>query len=236
VKDHARGLELIKTIAHPARIQILWILREGEQYVCHLMTAIGQRQAYISQQLANLRQASLIIPTREGQRISYRLRDKELGGVLSKLYSLIAPDCYACLVPPTPWWLCPCPKCTDIRIQVGLRAAPLGARGVVRRAEVSSCAYYACVRAYRVSGEDVAVSMNSNCTHMQRWAAQLHLVHMPLRGQGTQTGLELSEPASGYLCGASCLVPALVLQTASAAENFVEPANSELVCILESVE
>nr|MBC7243771.1 winged helix-turn-helix transcriptional regulator [Chloroflexota bacterium] len=88
MKNHTRGLELIKVLAHPVRVQILWALGAGEQYVCHLMTSLNRRQAYVSQQLAFLRQNNLIVATRESQHISYRLRDEELGELLSRLFAL----------------------------------------------------------------------------------------------------------------------------------------------------
>jgi DNA-binding transcriptional ArsR family regulator len=40
-----------KALAHPVRLQILDMLRSGEVCVCHMETALGKRQAYISQQL-----------------------------------------------------------------------------------------------------------------------------------------------------------------------------------------
>jgi|GEM_PF-153530 len=231
MKNHARGLELIKTVAHPVRIQILWLLSEGEQHVCHLITALGRRQAYVSQQLANLRRMGLILPSREGQHISYRLRHKELGKLLQKLCPLISPDCYVCLAFPVPWWLCPCPKCRDIRVQAGLSIEPFGTRGTVGRVVMSDCVCCACIRACQVSMEDVAVSMSSNCSHVQQWAAELHMVHIPSHGHGTRIAFELHESASGYLCRASCLVPVLALQTASVAAHLLEPASSRIECV-----
>lgn len=234
MRNHTRGLELIKVLAHPARVQILWALGTGEQYVCHLITSLGRRQAYVSQQLAFLRQNNLIVATREGQRISYRLRDEELGELLSRLFALVAPDCYACLVIPAPWWLCPCPKCTELRMQANLPAEPFGARGMVVRAEVSECGCSACFRVYRLSIEDVALSMNSTCPYLQRWAAELHLVHAPLHGQDTQAYEELYQSASSYVCQPSCRGPALVMQAASAAGQPANHVSAGIHCLMEA--
>ena len=45
--------EMMKALSHPTRLQILEVLsEEGESCVCHLENRLGQRQAYISQQLA----------------------------------------------------------------------------------------------------------------------------------------------------------------------------------------
>jgi DNA-binding transcriptional ArsR family regulator len=51
---------LFKTLMHPARLEILETLRDGEHCVCHMEAALGYRQAYISQHLSVLREASLV--------------------------------------------------------------------------------------------------------------------------------------------------------------------------------
>ncbi|MBX3061322.1 MAG: winged helix-turn-helix transcriptional regulator [Anaerolineae bacterium] len=38
-----------KALAHPVRLQILAVLRQGEACVCHLEVILQRRQAYISQ-------------------------------------------------------------------------------------------------------------------------------------------------------------------------------------------
>ena len=47
----------LKAMAHPARLQILDMLRHGEICVCHIERALNKRQAYVSQQLMVLRDA-----------------------------------------------------------------------------------------------------------------------------------------------------------------------------------
>lgn len=75
--------EMMKALSHPTRLQILEVLsEEGESCVCHLENRLGQRQAYISQQLARLREADLVIDRREGLFIFYALRDNALGNLL----------------------------------------------------------------------------------------------------------------------------------------------------------
>lgn len=224
----------MQVLAHPVRVQILWALGAGEQYVCHLMTSLSRRQSYISQQLAFLRQAGLIVPTRKGQHIGYHLRDENLDELLSKICALIVPDCYACLVIPPPWWLCPCPKCTEIRIQANLPAEPFGSRGVVKRTMAGDCTYSACIRAYRVSTESVAVSLDSNCPDVQRWSAALHLIQVPLHEVSIQSYRQLYDMASDYLCQSNCPVPAFVLQAALLAEQPMNLGNHKVECAMEA--
>ena len=74
--------QVFKALTHPARIAILEILRDEEHCVCHMESRLGLRQAYISQQLAVLREAGLIQDRREGWNIFYRVVDNRIFEVL----------------------------------------------------------------------------------------------------------------------------------------------------------
>jgi len=65
-------------LAHPARLQILELLRNEGAYVMHLTTALGRPQANISQHLAILRDAGLVVDKREGMTVVYRVRDRRV--------------------------------------------------------------------------------------------------------------------------------------------------------------
>lgn len=69
---------LLKAIAHPVRLQIVDMIRSEPECVCHLSAALGKTQPYISQQLAILRNARVIVDEREGPNIFYRLADDNL--------------------------------------------------------------------------------------------------------------------------------------------------------------
>jgi ArsR family transcriptional regulator len=69
---------LLETIAPLTRLQILLAVGTGEACVCHLETALGLRQAYISQHLMALRKADILQDRREGRYIFYRLKDPSL--------------------------------------------------------------------------------------------------------------------------------------------------------------
>jgi DNA-binding transcriptional ArsR family regulator len=74
---------LFHILSHPARLQILDILRGGEECVCHIQSVLGKRQAYISQQLMVLRDAGLVVDSKDGQYVFYRLADAVVSDVLS---------------------------------------------------------------------------------------------------------------------------------------------------------
>jgi len=76
--------ELFGALAHPVRLRILDILSRQEACVCHLTAILGQRQPYVSQQLARLRDAGLVTDRRDGTLIYYRLSDEHLVRLLEE--------------------------------------------------------------------------------------------------------------------------------------------------------
>jgi DNA-binding transcriptional ArsR family regulator len=99
---------LFKSLAHPARLGIIDVLRTGEACVCHLEAALGYRQAYISQQLSVLKDAGLITDRRDGKYIYFSIRQEKLHEMIRQSTLLLGvndPE-----PPPAPA-LCTCPKC-----------------------------------------------------------------------------------------------------------------------------
>ena len=70
--DVTRLSDLLRLIAHPARLEILNLLREGEICVCQMEARLGYRQAFISQHLMALREAGLVANRRQGWKVFYR--------------------------------------------------------------------------------------------------------------------------------------------------------------------
>lgn len=67
--------ELFKALAHPTRIRILELLREGEKSVGVLQDALSVDGSVVSQQLSVLRMKNLVDTRRQGTTIYYSLRD-----------------------------------------------------------------------------------------------------------------------------------------------------------------
>lgn len=101
---------LFKALVHPTRIAILDVLRNGEQCVCHIEAHLGYRQAYISQQLAVLREAGLIQDHRDGLNIYYRIIRPEVFALIDVGRTMVGLE-----IPRSPFSgpraACPCPKC-----------------------------------------------------------------------------------------------------------------------------
>ena len=65
--------EFFKTLGHPARIRVLELLSEREHAVAELLPEVGIEAAHLSQQLAVLRRANLVISRKQGSTVYYRL-------------------------------------------------------------------------------------------------------------------------------------------------------------------
>jgi DNA-binding transcriptional ArsR family regulator len=78
------AVQLFHSLGQPVRLEILLAIGAGEACVCHLEAALGQRQAYISQQLMALRKAGLVSARREGRNIFYRLANSEILGFIQE--------------------------------------------------------------------------------------------------------------------------------------------------------
>lgn len=73
----------LKALAHPVRLQIVDCLRRHELCVCQMESALGKRQAYISQHLMVLREAGLVEARRDGLLVYYHLSDPLTAELLS---------------------------------------------------------------------------------------------------------------------------------------------------------
>ena len=101
--------QLFKLLTHPVRLAILDILRDGEHCVCHMEAHLGFRQAYISQQVAVLREAGLIRDRRDGWNIFYCVSEPGVFEVLDAVQKMLGQDR---LQPKDAAEVaCPCPKC-----------------------------------------------------------------------------------------------------------------------------
>lgn len=81
--------ELFKALAHPARIRALEVLSEGERSVSDLQPEVGIEPAHLSQQLAVLRRAGLVVTRREGTAVIYSIRDPRLVTLLATARELL---------------------------------------------------------------------------------------------------------------------------------------------------
>ncbi|MBU0608241.1 MAG: metalloregulator ArsR/SmtB family transcription factor [Armatimonadetes bacterium] len=69
---------MFRALAHPARLQILMKIVEGELCVQDLQDDLERNQPNISQHLTVLRDRGLVIAERKGKRVCYRPADERI--------------------------------------------------------------------------------------------------------------------------------------------------------------
>ncbi len=73
---------LFKALSHPQRLAILRLLEGRELCVCDIEEALDLRQAYVSQQLTQLREAGLVCFRKDGWNVRYRIARPEVHTLL----------------------------------------------------------------------------------------------------------------------------------------------------------
>jgi ArsR family transcriptional regulator len=112
--------EPLQAIASTQRIALLLAIGQGEACVCHLETALGWRQAYISQHLMALRKADILQDRREGRYVFYRLKDASLLDLITASARLggLSAESVSALINAQTNPACECPQCSPVLISV----------------------------------------------------------------------------------------------------------------------
>jgi DNA-binding transcriptional ArsR family regulator len=77
--------EIFQALAHPTRIAIVELLRNGEMSAGQLIEQLGLEQANASQHFSVLRTKQIVVNRKEGNQVFYSLRDPVLIEVLDVL-------------------------------------------------------------------------------------------------------------------------------------------------------
>ena len=75
--------EFFKTLAHPARIRILELLAEGDRSVGDLQPDVGLEASNLSQQLAVLRRAGVVVARKQGNSVIYAMGSPDVVELLT---------------------------------------------------------------------------------------------------------------------------------------------------------
>lgn len=110
----------LSVISSPQRIAILLAIGKGEACVCHLETALGLRQAYISQHLMALRKADILQDRREGRYVFYKIKNASLLDLITASASLsgLSAEAVSSLINTQVYPSCECPQCVPVLIPV----------------------------------------------------------------------------------------------------------------------
>lgn len=110
----------LAAINSPQRIAILLAIGKGEACVCHLETALGWRQAYISQHLMALRKADILQDRREGRYVYYRLKNASFLDLITASATLsgLSAEAVSTVINTQIYPSCECPHCVPAVIPV----------------------------------------------------------------------------------------------------------------------
>jgi ArsR family transcriptional regulator, zinc-responsive transcriptional repressor len=67
------AVEVFRMLADPTRVRILWVLLDQERSVNEISEILGKPQSAVSQHLAKLRLARLVLPRRQGVQVFYQV-------------------------------------------------------------------------------------------------------------------------------------------------------------------
>ncbi len=81
--------EFFKTLGHPARIRVLELLSQREHAVAEMLPEVGIEAANLSQQLAVLRRAGLVVTRKEGSTVFYSLTSPHVAELLAVARSIL---------------------------------------------------------------------------------------------------------------------------------------------------
>lgn len=88
VANASEAADFLKKFAHPSRLMIVCALVDGERSVRDLEDTLGIRQPGLSQQIAELRDAGLIVGRKESKNMVYRLADGRVSEFIDLMYRM----------------------------------------------------------------------------------------------------------------------------------------------------
>lgn len=81
--------EFFKTLGHPVRIRIIEVLAGGSRSVSAIQPDVGVESAHLSQQLAIMRRAGIVIAERQGSSMIYSVVDPQIFELLNVAKQII---------------------------------------------------------------------------------------------------------------------------------------------------
>lgn len=80
----AEAVEILKLVADPTRLRLLWALLHGEHSVNLLAEHVGAQPSAVSQHLAKLRLGHLVRTRREGTKVFYLAQNDHVRGIVEE--------------------------------------------------------------------------------------------------------------------------------------------------------
>jgi len=78
--------DVLKAVAHPARLQIVELLIPGEMCVGEIVERLGEKQAITSQQLNMMKDKGVLGSRRDGSKVYYHIENRNVIELLGCVY------------------------------------------------------------------------------------------------------------------------------------------------------
>lgn len=85
----SNNYELLKSLADPTRLKIVYLLKERELCVCEILAALNKSQSTVSHHLNILKKEGILSQRKEGVWIYYKLSNKNIVLYLSKIFEIM---------------------------------------------------------------------------------------------------------------------------------------------------
>lgn len=80
---------VFKALAHPMRIQIIKLLKEGEMCVCDILPKLDSEQSNTSQHLTVMKNQGIVESRKDGAKVIYSIKNTEVYEMLDLAEALI---------------------------------------------------------------------------------------------------------------------------------------------------
>jgi ArsR family transcriptional regulator len=81
--------QLLSLLGQPTRLQLLYMLKEGEKCLCEINPVMKEDQSVISRHLIKLRKMGLLSYRKEGVSIFYKVEDERIFDLLDSASSIL---------------------------------------------------------------------------------------------------------------------------------------------------
>lgn len=83
-----RNADMLKSLADPTRLKIIYLLKDGELCACNILESIDKSQSTVSHHLNILRKEGILNGRKEGKWIYYSLYDENIIKYLDNFFKL----------------------------------------------------------------------------------------------------------------------------------------------------
>lgn len=80
---------VFKAMAHPTRIQIVKLLRDGEMCVCDILPNLDSEQSNTSQHLTILKNQGIVESKKDGSKVIYSIKNTEVYDMIDLAEAII---------------------------------------------------------------------------------------------------------------------------------------------------